>query len=61
MGIESWKLARVRTDVQGWSDEALGGALQLVAEADAAAKGAERDPQYRIERLVSYIAAKGKQ
>ena len=61
VGIESWKLARVRTDVQGWSDEALGGALQLIAQADAAAKGAERDPQYRIERLVTYLATKGKQ
>lgn len=60
VGIESWKLARVRSDVQGWSDEALGGAIQLISEADAAAKGAERDPQYRIERLVSYLATKGK-
>ena len=60
VGIESWKLARVRSDVQGWGDEALGKAIQLIAEADSAAKGGERDPQYRLERLVSFLATKGK-
>ena len=61
VGMESWKLAKLRSDVQGWSDESLGKAIALTAEADAAAKGSERDPQYRIERLVSFLASKGKQ
>jgi hypothetical protein len=30
-----------------------------VAEADAAAKGASRDPEYVIERLLILIARKG--
>jgi DNA polymerase-3 subunit delta len=46
--------------VQGWNDEELGQALQLLASADAAAKGAAKDPEYQIEKLVSFLATKGR-
>ncbi|MFM5903646.1 MAG: DNA polymerase III subunit delta [Microbacteriaceae bacterium] len=60
LGIDSWRLNRIKGEVQGWSDENLGAALRLAAQADAAAKGAERDPQYRVEQLVIFMANKGK-
>lgn len=59
-GMDSWRLNRLKSEVQGWSDENLGAAIRLAAQADAAAKGAERDPQYRIEQLVIFMANKGK-
>jgi DNA polymerase-3 subunit delta len=59
-GMDSWRLNRLKSDVQGWSDENLGAAIRLATQADAAAKGAERDPQYRIEQLVIFMANKGK-
>ncbi len=59
-GLDSWRLSKARSDVQGWNDEELGSALQLLAAADAAAKGASKDPQYQIERLVTFLATKGR-
>ena len=59
-GLDPWRLSKARSDVQGWNDEELGQALQLLASADAAAKGAAKDPEYQIEKLVSFLATKGR-
>lgn len=59
-GMDAWRLNKIKAELQGWSDEALGRAIQLAAEADAASKGAERDPHFRIEQLVIFLANKGK-
>jgi DNA polymerase-3 subunit delta len=59
-GVGSWQLSKARGEVQGWSDEALGRAVKLLADADAAAKGAEKDPSFRLEQLVHFMATKGR-
>jgi DNA polymerase-3 subunit delta len=54
-----WQLDRARKDLAGWSDDGLAAAIQAMADADAAAKGAERDPIYSLEKLVNLISKKG--
>jgi DNA polymerase-3 subunit delta len=61
LGVASWQLNKARAELQGWSDEALGKAVQMVADADAAAKGAEKDTTYRLERLIHFLAVKGRE
>lgn len=61
LGVGPWQLNKARAEVQGWSDEALGKAVQMVADADAAAKGAEKDTTYRLERLIHFLAVKGRE
>jgi DNA polymerase-3 subunit delta len=56
-----WQLDRARKDLVGWSEEGLAAAIQAVATADAAAKGAERDPVFALEKLVQLLASKGEQ
>lgn len=59
LGIAPWQLDRARKDLAGWSDDGLAAAIQAMADADAAAKGAERDPVYSLEKLVNLISKKG--
>ncbi|RXZ44712.1 DNA polymerase III subunit delta [Agromyces binzhouensis] len=60
LGLAPWQVDRARRDLAGWSDEGLGVAIQALAAADAAVKGAERDPVFALERLVGVIAARGR-
>lgn len=59
LGMAPWQLDRARKDLTGWSDDGLAAAIQAMATADAAAKGAERDPVYSLEKLVNLISHKG--
>jgi DNA polymerase-3 subunit delta len=59
VGMAPWQLDRARKDLVGWSEEGLAEAIKAIATADAAAKGAERDPVYSLERLVQLLATKG--
>ncbi|MBM7504632.1 DNA polymerase III subunit delta [Agromyces aurantiacus] len=59
LGLAPWQVDRARRDLMGWTDEGLGVAIQALASADAAVKGAERDPVFALERLVGVIAARG--
>jgi DNA polymerase-3 subunit delta len=59
LGLAPWQVDRARRDLMGWTDEGLGSAIQALAAADAAVKGAERDPVFALERLVGVIAARG--
>ena len=59
LGMAPWQLDRARKDLNGWSDDGLAVAIQAMATADAAAKGAERDPVYSLEKLVNLISHKG--
>jgi DNA polymerase-3 subunit delta len=61
LGMAPWQLDRARKDLVGWSEEGLAAAIQAVATADAAAKGAERDPVFALEKLVQLLASKGEQ
>jgi DNA polymerase-3 subunit delta len=60
IGVGDWIFNKIRKSTNGWDDEGMIRALQLVAEADAAAKGAERQPEYRLEQLVLLIANRGR-
>jgi DNA polymerase-3 subunit delta len=60
LGLAPWQVDRARRDLIGWTDEGLGSAIQALAAADAAVKGAERDPVFALERLVGVIAARGR-
>ncbi|MBC7402900.1 MAG: DNA polymerase III subunit delta, partial [Microbacteriaceae bacterium] len=46
-------------DLQGWDDRGLGRCIELLAETDAAIKGAGRDPVFVLERLVGVISTRG--
>ena len=56
LGMAPWMIDRARRDLAEWSDDALGRAIQLIAETDAQVKGAGRDPEYAVERMVEQIA-----
>ncbi|MET0806581.1 MAG: DNA polymerase III subunit delta [Lacisediminihabitans sp.] len=60
-GLAPWQVDRARRDLQGWDDAGLGRSIELLAETDAAVKGAERDPVYALERMIGVISARGQQ
>ena len=59
LGMDPWKLEKVRKNLAGWEEDGLAKVVNSLAEADAAAKGANRDPNFVLERLLLLIAAKG--
>jgi DNA polymerase-3 subunit delta len=59
LGLAPWQVDRARRDLQGWDDEGLGRVIELLAETDAAIKGAARDPVYALERLVVEVSRHG--
>ncbi|MGA1811575.1 DNA polymerase III subunit delta [Frondihabitans sp. 4ASC-45] len=58
-GMAPWQVQKAQRDVSSWSDQGLGNAIDLLATTDAAVKGAERDPVYALERMVSVISRRG--
>jgi DNA polymerase III subunit delta len=56
LSMPSWKVDRVRSQLRGWTPDGLQHALHVVADADAAVKGAEVDPAYALERAVVRVA-----
>jgi DNA polymerase-3 subunit delta len=59
LGMAPWQLDRAKRDLVGWSEDGLAIVIQRLADADAAAKGAERDPVFTLEKLVALISNKG--
>lgn len=59
LGMAPWQVDRARKDLAGWTDDGLSAAIRALAAADAAAKGAERDPVFALEKLVNLISHKG--
>ncbi|MEY4042866.1 MAG: hypothetical protein RL529_433 [Actinomycetota bacterium] len=59
VGMAPWQMDRAKKDLAGWSEDGLGLVIQRLADADAAAKGAERDPVFTLEKLVTLISEKG--
>ena len=59
LGMAPWQVDRARRDVQAWDDNGLAATIEAIATADAAVKGAERDPVYALERLVRIVASRG--
>jgi len=59
VGAQPWQIDRARKDLAGWSEEGLANAVLALATADAAVKGAERDPVFALEKLVLLLANRG--
>ena len=47
-GLAPWQVERAQRDLRGWSEDGLGRCIEVLAETDAAVKGAERDPVYAL-------------
>ena len=60
LGMAPWQVRAARNNLRGWDEAGLGGAIVQVAVADAAVKGASRDPHYALERLVRIVSHAGK-
>jgi len=60
LGLAPWQVDRARRDAQAWSDDGLASAIRVIAETDAAVKGAGRDPVYALERMTLVIAERGR-
>lgn len=58
-GLAPWQVDRARRDLQGWTDAGLGRCIRLLAETDAAIKGAGRDPVFALERMIGVISGRG--
>ena len=59
LGMPPWLLDQTRRSLAGWSEEGLANVFIALADADAAGKGAARDPDYALEQLISLIANRG--
>ena len=59
VGMAPWQMDRAKRDLAGWSEDGLALVIQRLADADAAAKGSERDPVFTLEKLVALISSKG--
>jgi DNA polymerase-3 subunit delta len=57
--LAPWQVERAQRDLRGWTDEGLARCVVMLAETDAAVKGAGRDPIFALERLVTVIAKRG--
>lgn len=60
-GLAPWQVDRARRDLQGWTEEGLARSIEEVATADADVKGAARDPQFALERMIAVLSARGEQ
>ena len=58
VGQAPWQVQAARRELRSWTDRELSAAIRLVAETDHLVKGASRDPEYAVERLVRRIAAR---
>lgn len=59
IGMHPYALEQIRKLVPGWNEQGIANVITALAEADHASKGAEKDPVFAVERLVTLIAQKG--
>lgn len=59
-GMAPWMVDRAQRDAQGWQEENLARAIDLAAETEWQLKGGTRDPEYALERFVSFVALRGR-
>ncbi|GAB2548395.1 DNA polymerase III subunit delta [Brachybacterium huguangmaarense] len=55
LGMPDWMVRNLLREARGWNDRSLARALDAVAQADHEVKGAGRDPQWSIQRMVTEI------
>jgi len=59
LGGQAWLVDKARRQSASWTEEGLTRVIQEVAICDAASKGAERDAEFAMERLLILIANRG--
>lgn len=52
LGMQPWQIDKARKELAGWSEAELADLVELCAQVDADVKGASRDPEYSIEKLL---------
>ena len=57
LGMAPWMVDRTRRELRGWTPQALGAGIVVLAETDEAVKGGGRDPVYALERAVLALCA----
>ena len=60
LGAAPWQIDRARKDLQGWTENGLGNAIEAIAATDANVKGGSRDPIFALERMVNIVASYGR-
>ena len=58
LGMQDWQVRNARRDLRAFTDASLCDAIEAIATADAAVKGAERSPGHAVERLVRQLATR---
>ena len=56
LGMQPWQIDKARKELSGWQEEQLAGLVRLAAQTDADVKGASRDPEYSVEKLLLAMA-----
>lgn len=56
LGMAPWQAQRVTATARHWSAVNIAGAIELIARADAEAKGQARDADFAVERMVTKVA-----
>lgn len=59
-GMAPWMVDRALKDIRGWREEDLARAIDLAAETEWQLKGGSRDPEFAIERFISFVALRGR-
>lgn len=57
-GGAPWQVQQARRDLRDWDDARLGAAIVLVAETDHMVKGASRDAEFAVERMLRRVASR---
>ncbi len=58
LGMPPWMVDKARRSLRNWTGPTLGRAILAVAEADSMVKGAGRDAEFAVERMVDRIASR---
>lgn len=58
LGMAPWQLDKARRELRNFNEQQLTELIELVAQTDADVKGASREPEYSVEKLILAMARK---
>lgn len=56
LGMQPWQIDKAKRELAGWQEFELAELVDLAAQTDADVKGAAKDPEYSVERLLLAMA-----
>lgn len=56
LGMQPWQIDKARKELSLWQEDELASLVRLAAQTDADVKGASRDPEYSVEKLLLAMA-----